>query len=361
MRILQVTPYYPPHAGGVEFYVEALSQEFVAMGHEVTIATMPDEHGLPRSEEKDGVHILRFPRIGTEAYGFPVGLGAYLLKNARRFDIIHAHNYHALPFLVTVSVCGSQVIVNPHFHGHGHTRLANLMHLVYQPGAAFLLRRARAVICNSPSEAQLVIEKLGVKPDHITLIPNIVAGITSTPPPSKPENGPYLLLSVGRLETHKRIDLALRTLCHLPDHFHLAIIGAGKERTNLEQMVADLGLTARVQFLGYVTDQELHQWYDRSNLVVTFSEFESFGRVLIEALQHQRQVLCSSIPAFRDLADQFPEVIALVETDADDADIARYIQQMSAMPQPARVNLERFEAHHVAAEVMRVYRQTSTD
>lgn len=364
MKILQVTPYYPPHAGGIEFYVEALSQEFVAKGHEVTIATMSYQRGLPRSEERDGIHIVRFPRMGTEAYGFPVGLGAYLLRNARRFDIIHAHNYHALPFLVTVSVCGAQAIVNPHFHGRGHTFFANLMHLVYQPVAALLLRRARAVICNSPSEAQLVTEKLGVKAERITIIPNIVItarGRVHVTPPEPRDNDRCLLLSVGRLEAHKRIDRAIQALCDLPDHFHLAIIGDGKERANLEQMAADLGLAGRVQFLGYVTDQELHQWYDRSNLVVTFSEFESFGRVLVEALQHQRQVLCSPIPAFRDLANQFPEMITVVETGADAPAIADHIQAINLQARSARVDLEKFSPQQVAGNIMHVYVAASTD
>jgi glycosyltransferase involved in cell wall biosynthesis len=359
MRILQVTPYYPPHVGGIEYYVEALSREFTAMGHDVTVATMSDGSGLPRLEDRDGVHIVRFPRLGTDAYGFPVGLGLYLLKNAGQYDIIHAHNYHALPFLVTAGVCGSRVIVNPYFHGGGHSRLANLMHRVYQPAAAPLMRRARAVICNSTSEAQLVVEKLRVKPERVTFIPNIVTGSTPARPARSSPDGLYRLLSVGRLEAHKRIDRALKVLHHLPASFHLAIIGTGTEQASLDHLVTELDLTGRVQFLGHVSDAELHQWYGQSNLVVTFSEAESFGRVLVESLQHGCRVVCSPIPAFRDLAEQFPEMITTVTAEAGDQAIASLIQTISTAARPEPADLGQFSAPHVAGQVLRIYSQAS--
>lgn len=360
MKILQITPYYPPRTGGVENYVEALSKALTTLGHNVTIATMSHESGLPQSEVMDGIRIRRFAKVGPLAYGFPVGLGVYLLKNIKQFDVVHAHNYHALPFLVATTIRGSEVVVTPHFHGRGHTPLANLMHVVYQPLAAHMLRRAKAVICNSTGEANLVIEKLRVLPDRITIIPNIVASVASKAIPSQPENSKYLLLSVGRLNTYKRTDQAIKALCHLPDRFHLAIIGTGAEKIYLESLVANLGLTERVNFLGYVTDAELSQWYDRSNLVVNFSEAESFGRVLIEALQHQRRVVCSPIPAFRDLAAQYPDAITTVEADADDQTIASLIQTISSNSQPVKVNLEQYNARHVATQVMRIYMQNSS-
>ena len=43
MRILMTTPYFSPSLGGMETVAESLASEFVAMGHEVVVATSTHE------------------------------------------------------------------------------------------------------------------------------------------------------------------------------------------------------------------------------------------------------------------------------------------------------------------------------
>ena len=59
MRILQVSPFFSPHAGGVESHVRSLSGEMVRQGHEVTVLTSRFDRSLPVREELDGFTVIR--------------------------------------------------------------------------------------------------------------------------------------------------------------------------------------------------------------------------------------------------------------------------------------------------------------
>lgn len=39
MKIIQVSPYFPPHLGGVEYHVKELADGLAKRGHQVTVAS----------------------------------------------------------------------------------------------------------------------------------------------------------------------------------------------------------------------------------------------------------------------------------------------------------------------------------
>jgi glycosyltransferase involved in cell wall biosynthesis len=62
--------------------------------------------------------------------------------------------------------------------------------------------------------------------------------------------GPYgdYILSVGRIESVKRVDLAVRALAHVDRGLRLVVAGDGTQRANTERLVDSLGLGDRVTF-----------------------------------------------------------------------------------------------------------------
>ncbi|HXT71494.1 MAG TPA: glycosyltransferase family 4 protein [Vicinamibacterales bacterium] len=124
-------------------------------------------------------------------------------------------------------------------------------------------------------------------------------GLTATPlyhPPRLAdrfragEAGHYVL-SVGRLETVKRVDLAIKAMTHLPASLSLVIAGAGSHREPLEALVASLGLGSRVQFLGEATDDQIVDLYAGA-LAVIFPPFdEDYGYVTLEAFLSHKPVV----------------------------------------------------------------------
>jgi glycosyltransferase involved in cell wall biosynthesis len=127
-------------------------------------------------------------------------------------------------------------------------------------------------------------------------------GLTATPlyhPPRLAErfrSGPAgnYVLSVGRLESVKRVDLAIRAMSHLPASLSLQIAGTGSHREALEALTASLGLTSRVQFLGEVTDDQMVDLYAGA-LAVVFPPFdEDYGYVTLEAFLSHKPVVTTS-------------------------------------------------------------------
>lgn len=60
-KIIQLTPYYEPHLGGVETHVRQLNELLIGQGHEVVVFCQQHERSLPLEEEIAGVRILRIP------------------------------------------------------------------------------------------------------------------------------------------------------------------------------------------------------------------------------------------------------------------------------------------------------------
>lgn len=93
----------------------------------------------------------------------------------------------------------------------------------------------------------------------------------------------HYLLSVGRLETIKRIDLVIRAMASLPSDLRLVVAGHGTQRENLERLIEELGVGDRVTLAGAVDDETLIALY-RDALAVVYPPYdEDYGYVTLEA------------------------------------------------------------------------------
>lgn len=359
MRILQVTPGYAPQLGGVERHVQDVSEALARLGHDVTVATTTPDARLAREERVGGVAIRRFAAVGPESYRLPLGLARYL--RAQRFDVVHAHNYHALPMLLAAAACGARCVVSPYYHGRGHSRTADLLHRAYRGIGRAALRRAGAIVCLSDGEAGLVARKLGVDRALIQVVPSILALPAACPVRSAEEAGAErIVLAVGRLEAYKRVDRGIAALRCLPERYRLVVVGDGAERARLEQLARSLGLGERVALLGRVGDGELAGWYARARVAIAFSEAESFGRTVIEALAYGCSVVCGDIPAFHDFAGDFPGAVRIAADDADNRAVAALIERAAA-DAPPQVDLRRYSWQSVAGELMQTYARVADE
>ena len=110
-------------------------------------------------------------------------------------------------------------------------------------------------------------------------------GSTAKEPRSR--NGENKLLSMGRLEREKGIDLLLHAFSRVaPRHpsWFLDIWGEGPQQCLLEDLAHDLNLSERVRFRGFT--QNPFRVMQRSDLFVLPSRFEGFPNVLLEAMSY---------------------------------------------------------------------------
>ena len=86
-------------------------------------------------------------------------------------------------------------------------------------------------------------------------------------------------LIVSRLTAYKRIDLAIQAVAHLSQS--LIVVGEGEDRSRLERLAERLG--AKVEFTGYVSDDQLMNYYQRA-LGFIFAGEDDFGIAPVEAM-----------------------------------------------------------------------------
>lgn len=109
-----------------------------------------------------------------------------------------------------------------------------------------------------------------------------------------------VLCYAGRLSAEKGIQYLLQALVRLPDNYQLLIVGDGPQRGELETMARELGITARVQFLGFLSTPS--DTIASSDIVIVPSLwYEAFGRVVVEAMGEGVPVVASRIGGMAEL------------------------------------------------------------
>lgn len=99
------------------------------------------------------------------------------------------------------------------------------------------------------------------------------------------------VLSVGRLESVKRVDLAIRAMLNAPPSLSLMIAGTGTHAEALRALTETLGLTSRVKFLGEVQDDDLIELYAGALAVLFPPLDEDYGYVTLEAFLSHKPVV----------------------------------------------------------------------
>jgi glycosyltransferase involved in cell wall biosynthesis len=279
MRILFVTHRYPPHTGGVETHVREIATRLADRGHDVTVFSADAGPDVPSEHTDDGVRVRRFRSVSP---GGAFYVAPQLALAVRRADaeVVHAHNYHAVPlFFAALGVTDERFVVTTHYHGESASGVRDVLLSFYRPFGRWAVRQADEVIAVSEWEQERLREDFGV---DATVIPNGVdVDRFANAEPERRER-PYLLC-VGRLEEYKGVQHVIRALPELPE-YDLVVAGSGPYREELERIARDEGVADRVDFLGYVDDDRLPGLYAGADVYVTMSEFEAYGMTVAEAL-----------------------------------------------------------------------------
>jgi len=296
-----VSSYYP-QVGGIQTHVRRIAEGCVAAGDEVTVLTH-GESGQKPTEMIGGVRVLRFPlTVPSQAYPFSLKLFRYLRRHAKEFDLVHAHSYHTLAGQSAVGA-GLPFVFTPHYHGTGHTPLSVLFHRVYRPVGARLFAAPQAIICVSKAERELVVRNFPGAAGKVVTIPNGTDLRRTVPASNAVPDNSRIVVTVGRLEPYKNVDLIIRAFRALPSAATLVIVGAGPDRNRLEQIARSCEPSWPIRFTGQIPDDELDALLAQAGVVVSASDHEAFGLVLADGLLAGARVVASDIPAHREVGE----------------------------------------------------------
>lgn len=301
MRIAQIVASYHPMIGGVETHVRRLAQGCAEAGDDVTVLTHQVD-GSSLDEWINAVRVRRFPlTVSYRYYPLSLSLFRYLRSHAADFDLVHVHSYHTLVGQAAVG-CDLPLVFTPHYHGTGHTPLRAVLHRVYRPVGARQFRAADAIICVSDAERDLVINDFPDVVGKVGTIPNGTDPKPFVPDEDSTNRSEPVVLTVGRLEQYKHVDLIIDAFRALPTPAILLVVGDGPDRSRLERHAKASEPGWPVRFTGRISDSMLDRLLGQAKVVTSASDHEAFGISLAEGLASGAQVVASAIPAHVELA-----------------------------------------------------------
>lgn len=332
LRVLMVTPNFPPHRGGVETHTYEVSRRLGALGLAVEVLTTDRSGVLPREEVMAGVPVRRvaaFPSRG-DLYWSPA-VARYVSRATA--DLIHCQGYHTfVPILAMMAARRRGVPYVLTFHSGGHS--SRLRH-ASRPLQIRLLRRlllgARRLIAVSDFEAEQFRRALGVDAERVVVIPN---GIDlSDGPDGARDRDPALILSVGRLERYKGHDRLVRALRHVRQELpsaRLRILGDGPDAARLGRLAERSGVAGAVA-IGALPREEMRAALQEASVVALLSEYESHGLGVHEALLFGCRIVTLDSSALGELRDVSQALV--VSAEASDRVVAdALLAQLRAGP-----------------------------
>ena len=312
MRIVQVAPFFHPHAGGVESHVRSLAREFAREGHDVTVVTSRFQPSLARDERMEGYRVLRTRTLGI-AFNTPFDIGTSGVLRGLDADVVHLH--YPPPFTSFFATRGLQrrnVPVCLTYHcdlylaGAAGRLLAGLYQRVFLPPT---LRRVGRIVVHTRSYG---VTSAMLRGRELSVIPSVVDLDWFRPGLDASDlrgdlrlEGKRVLGFTGRLVPHKGVDVILRALTQLPDDVVLLVVGAGPRLPNLVGLARRLGVSDRVRFCASVSDDDLPRYLALADVFVfpSQSRLEGFGLAVAEAMAVGLPVVIADMPGVREVIE----------------------------------------------------------
>ena len=300
MRILQVTPAFPPSAhGGISTHVGLLSRGLVSLGHDVSVATTnryDSKHVMPFSglRQVDGVQVYYARAYWPGRYFFAPQVVRKIRDWASEANVVHVHDTRTFVGLAAYFIAKDQPISYVlTCHGSLSTEIgsAPMKKLHDRLIGKGLVKRASWIIALNEQERSDIVE-FGIPPGKVVIVPNAIplAAITTSEPPPQPEahvEKSKTILYLGRIHPIKGIGRLINAF-GLVEQQHkdcrLLVVGQdhGAQRSLMRQ-VSNRGLGGKVEFPGPKYGIEKDQLLRSADVLVLPSFRETFPLVVLEA------------------------------------------------------------------------------
>jgi glycosyltransferase involved in cell wall biosynthesis len=275
-RILVCEAQVPFVHGGAEVHVRELVRELTARGHLAELVSLPFKW-YPKEEILPHAAAWRLLDL-SESNGQPVDLviaskfPTYFVRHPNKVAWL-IHQYRA-----AYELCGTT------YSDFGHNeRDVGLRDTLIRLDTE-MLGECRAIYSNARNTAARLAKFNGLSATALYHPPRLAPRLVP---------GPYgdYLLSVGRIESVKRVDLIVRALALTDPPLRLLVAGDGTQRESVEREAHAAGVADRVTFLGSVQDEALVELYSGALAVMYPPYDEDFGYVTLEAFLARKPVV----------------------------------------------------------------------
>ncbi len=227
------------------------------------------------------------------------------LVEGKEFDAIHAHDWLTMEAgMLAKQITKAPLIVHVHateFDRAGGSKGNPIVHEIEYQG----LMMADRILAVSAITKSIIIQKYGIPADKIEVVHNAI-DVDSLNDGYQYDNRTYryleglkdegytIISAITRFTIQKGLANLVRAVAKAStkyDRFALLLAGDGEQRDELIALAADLGISDKIFFIGFVRGKQWRDAYSVSDVFVLSSISEPFGLTALEAAHHDNALI----------------------------------------------------------------------
>jgi glycosyltransferase involved in cell wall biosynthesis len=280
MRVIVASVRTPFVQGGAEIHAEQLIEALLAAGHEAELVTIPFDAGNPE-------------RIADQML-------SCALMDLDEINGMKIDRLIALKFPAYLMPHSNKVVWLMHQHRPAYDLWNNSLGNLHTAARGVIVRdiihRADAKMCHEAKTLFTVAK-------NVTRRLRDFWNVDSTPlyhPPAQADHfycadevGDYIFFP-SRLSANKRQDLAVRALAFTRNPVRLRFCGVADQPPygeRLMRLVREMGVDSRIEWLGFLSEEEKRDTYARALAVVYPTFDEDYGYITLEAMLASKAVI----------------------------------------------------------------------
>ncbi len=279
------------NSGGAQRVLSNLANHWCLQGHQVSLITLDAPQSQPFYLLDRKISIFQLNKSNSE-FSFINRFKAIMdrffslrkkIQELKPDVIISFVDIMNVTTLISTLGLRIPIIVSERTHPKYHklTIFYQKLRLLFYPKAVYVIVQTKS--------AAHYFKNL----KNIYIIPNAV------PEPDMAKQSsrafPNHIISIGRLCPFKGFDTLIRAFSNLSQHYQkltLTIYGEGKERSNLERLIASLNLRDRIHLPGAI--KNVQGALMKADLFIFPSHYEGFPNALCEAMATGLPVIASN-------------------------------------------------------------------
>ncbi len=295
--------------GGGERLIVDLAKEFKKHRHTFDIAIFEDRIEF----DVEGLKIVKLSNIKSFAKFLRIFFAPYfffkLLFIAGRYDYIFSFERYPAYFNVLISKALKKKSIiylqNSPYYSFRQIYTRKITRSLHLKLHQFIFKLTNKIGCVSQGIKKEIIKDFNIDQNKVFVLPPSInpkeIDLLLKQPLAGKEKRLFdenkVIISIGRLHPQKNYQLLIKSfyyVCQKIRNAKLIIVGEGKERKKLEELITSFKLNDKVALIG--SRKNPYQYLVKTNVFVLTSKFEGFPHVLLESLYCKVPVISLNCP-----------------------------------------------------------------
>jgi N-acetyl-alpha-D-glucosaminyl L-malate synthase BshA len=294
-----------PTFGGSGVIATELGKALAEKGHEIHFVAYRQPFRLDSFSENITFHevsLADYPLFDFLPYETALTSKMVSVAIDKKLDLFHVH--YAIPHASTaymakqiLAASGHDIKVITTLHGTDITLVGK--DASYEPVVTFAINQSDGITAVSESLKEETYRNFKIT-KQIDVIPNFIDLDRFSKKPKEhfrkaiAPNGEKLIVHTSNFRKVKRVEDVLRVFMKIHEKIpsKLLLIGDGPDRSTLEKMAHESGMSEDIRFLGKL--EAVEEILSVSDLFLLTSETESFGLASLEAMACQVPVISTN-------------------------------------------------------------------